>query len=101
MIEYETRFTALSRFAKELVKDEGWKCRKFESGLISSITGMVVVHAYTNYWKLVDGALRAERQLAENKRIKAGRFGSASGTSASQTQQSQSQTPSQFQQSQR
>ena len=59
--EYETQFTSLSRFAKEMVSDENLKCRKFEFKLIPSITDMVVVHAHSDYRKLVDGALRAER----------------------------------------
>ena len=44
--------------------------------MIPSIAGMVEVYAYTDYRKLVDRALRSKRQLAENKRIKAGRFDS-------------------------
>ena len=92
--EYETRFTALSRFAGELVKDEKWKCRKFEGGLIPSIADMVVVHAYTKYRSLVDGALRAERQLAEKHRIRSGRFGTDSGSSLSRGQPSHSQSQS-------
>ena len=59
--EYETQFMALSRFAGEMVLYEKLKCYKFESGLIPSIAEMVVVHAYTDYRKLVDGALRAEK----------------------------------------
>ena len=90
--EYKTQFTALSQFAGELVSDERWKCQKIEAGLIPSIAGMVIVHAYTDYRKLVDGALRAERQLVENKRIKAGGFGTVSGTSTPQTWQTQSQS---------
>ena len=92
--EYETRFTALSRFASEMVKDERWKCRKFESGLIPSIADMVVVHAYSDFRSLVDGALRAERQLAEKHRIRSGRLGSGTGTSSSRAQPSHSQAQS-------
>ena len=53
---------------------------------------MVVVHAYTDYRRLVDAELRAERQLAEIKSIKEGRFRTISGTPATQTQQSQTQS---------
>ena len=77
--EYEIKFTSLSRFAKDMVAEEKWKCRKFEEGLVPDIAELVVVHAYTNYRALVDGALRAERQLAETKRIKSGRTGSTGG----------------------
>ena len=55
VMEYETQFTSLSRFAKEMVSDENLKCKKFESRLIPSIAEMVVVHAHTDYRKLVDG----------------------------------------------
>ena len=47
--EYESRFTALSRFAEEMVADEAMNCRKFESGLIPDIAELVVVHGYTDY----------------------------------------------------
>ena len=95
--EYEIKFTSLSRFAKDMVTDEKWKCRKFEGGLIPDIAQMVVVHAYSNYRSLVDGALRAERQLAETKRIKAGRFGSAGGASGSHSQSHQTHASGQSQ----
>ena len=75
-----------------MVSDENLKCQKFESGLIPSIAEIIVVHVYTDYQRLVDGALRAEKQLAETKRIKAIRTGIVGGTSASQTQWSQSQS---------
>ena len=54
-----------------------------------------MVHAYSSFRDLVDGALRAERHLAEKQRIRAGRFGAASGTSSSRGQPSHSQTQSQ------
>ena len=90
--KYETQFTALSRFAKEMVSDKAIKYRKFKSGLIPAIVEMLVVHAYTDYQKLVDGALRTEKQLAETKKIKAVRSGSVGGTSSSQTHQTQTQS---------
>ena len=33
VLEYEEQFTALSRFALELVSAENAKCRRFEQGL--------------------------------------------------------------------
>ena len=41
--EYEVKFTALSRFAFEMVKDEELRCRRFETGLNLSIRSYVVV----------------------------------------------------------
>ena len=73
------------------MKDERWKCRKFEGGLIPSVAELVVVHAYTSFRDLVDGALRAERHLAEKNRIRSGRSGTASGTLSAQTYPAQSQ----------
>ena len=90
--EYDTQFTSLSRFAKELVADEKWKCRKFEAGLIPTVAEMVVVHAYTDYQNLVDGALRAKRQLSKSKRIKSIRTGSAGEASGSHSQSYQTHT---------
>ena len=94
MTEYETQFTALSRFAVELVSDTKLKCRKFESGLIPAIAEMVVVHTYTDYMKLVDGALRAEKQLAKTKKIIGTRTGSIGGAPQTQSQSQSSQQSS-------
>ena len=81
-----------------MVAEEKWKCRKFEEGLIPDIAEMVVVHAYTNYRALVYGALRAERQLAETRRIKSGRIGLVGGASGSHSQIYQTQAHTQSQQ---
>ena len=61
--DYETRFTAMSKFAKEMVSTETLKCRKFEAGLIDTIRPSVVVHAHTSYRKVVDAALLMEREI--------------------------------------
>ena len=90
--EYETRFTSLSRFAEEMVADEAMKCRKFESGLVPDIAELVVVHGYTDYQQLITGALRAEKQLAETRRIRSARGSSTGGSSASQTSQARTQS---------
>ena len=94
--EYETQFSALSRFAPEMVSTGALKCRRFEQGLNPSISQLTVVHAYTDYGRMVEGALRAEKQLADTRRIKGtARTGSASRSSQPQRSQSQSQSSQQ------
>ena len=58
---------------------------------------MVLVYAHTDYRKLVDGALRADRQLAETKRIKSIRTGPAGGASGSHSQSHQTHASGQSQ----
>ena len=63
VFDYETRFTAMSKFAKEMVSTENLKCRRFEAGLIDTIRPSVVVHAHSSYRKVVDTALLMEREI--------------------------------------
>ena len=56
--EYEVRFTALSRFAPEMVREEERRCRRFEGGLNLSIRSYVVARGHTVYERCVDSALR-------------------------------------------
>jgi len=69
--EYAVRFTTLSRFAPEMVSSETQKCRRFEQGLDSAIGQLVIGHVFQDYGQLVNGAFRAERQIADTKRIHA------------------------------
>ena len=44
--EYEVKFTALSMFAPEMVREKEKRCRRFEGGLNLSIKLYVVVQAH-------------------------------------------------------
>ena len=46
MVEYEARFTALSRFAPAMVSTEIEKCDQFEQGLIPSIQDGLAAEGY-------------------------------------------------------
>ena len=76
--DYETKFTAMSKFAKEMVSTETLKCRKFEAGLIDAIRPSVVVHAHTSYRKVVDSALLMERELGSMSQARLTRAGAGS-----------------------
>ena len=51
--EYGVKFTALSRFVPEMVRDEKKRCKRFEGGLNLSIRLYVVVQAHSVYKKCV------------------------------------------------
>ena len=61
--DYEMRFTALSKYAKEMVSTENLKCRRFEAGLIDVIRPSVIVHAHSSYRKVVNVTLLMEREI--------------------------------------
>ena len=60
--EYETQFTVLSRFEKELITTGYKKCRHFEDGLQPSIRQYVVPVRHLDYGLLLDAALSSKKE---------------------------------------
>ncbi|XP_057478100.1 uncharacterized protein LOC130765643 [Actinidia eriantha] len=85
VVEYEEKFTALSRFAPEMVHTEDMKCRQFEWGLDWQIWSRVSMFEINIYSELVNKAKIAERDVMEfqNRRehFKKRRFDSGAGPS--------------------
>lgn len=70
VMEYEARFTALSRFALEIISTENLKARRFERGLNPDIRKGVVGHRYKKYSKVFECALALEGDAQCAKQIK-------------------------------
>ncbi|KAL5842670.1 hypothetical protein ACOSQ3_013273 [Xanthoceras sorbifolium] len=66
---YEKKFTELSRAAPHIVENEVNRCRKFEEGLRHEIKTYVFATGHTEYEKLVEFALRVERNINEAYRF--------------------------------
>ncbi|KAL5743483.1 hypothetical protein ACOSQ2_026599 [Xanthoceras sorbifolium] len=66
---YEKKFTELSRVAPYIVKNEVNSCRKFEEGLRHEIKIYVFAAEHTEYGKLIEFALRVERNINEAHRL--------------------------------
>ncbi|GFY95012.1 hypothetical protein Acr_10g0003970 [Actinidia rufa] len=85
VVEFEEKFTALSRFAPEMVRTEEMKCRRFEQGLDLQIRSRVSMFEINIYSELVNKAKIAERDVMEfqNRRehFKKRRFDSGAGSS--------------------
>ena len=60
--EYETRFTAVSRFVSEMVSMRNLKYKRFQKGLHTIIRPHVVVLRHTNYGKLVAATLSSKKE---------------------------------------
>ncbi|KAH7554444.1 hypothetical protein JRO89_XS12G0213700 [Xanthoceras sorbifolium] len=60
---YEKKFTELSRAAPHIVENEVNRCRKFEEGLRHETKTYVSAAEHTEYGKLVESALRVERNI--------------------------------------
>ncbi|XP_059669046.1 uncharacterized protein LOC132314168 [Cornus florida] len=65
--DYEVKFAALSRFAPEFVQNEEDKCTKFQDWLEAAIKFRVSVFEETNYNRLVNKAMIAERDVKESQ----------------------------------
>ncbi|XP_059669044.1 uncharacterized protein LOC132314166 [Cornus florida] len=63
--DYEVKFAALSRFAPKFVQNEEDKCTKFQDWLEAAIKFKVSVFEETNYNRLVNKAMIAERDVKE------------------------------------
>ncbi|XP_059627995.1 uncharacterized protein LOC132270807 isoform X2 [Cornus florida] len=64
--EYENKFTSLSRFAPEVVRDEANKTRKFVSGLNHRIRPLITTQFIKVYSEAVERALMLEADNREN-----------------------------------
>ena len=58
--EYEARFTALARFAPDLVRTEASRCKRFEKGLRPEIYRWILAHRIRVYSEMVDTAAAVE-----------------------------------------
>ncbi|KAH7557000.1 hypothetical protein JRO89_XS11G0026400 [Xanthoceras sorbifolium] len=66
---YEKKFTELSRVAPHIVENEVNSCRKFEEGFRHEIKTYVFAAEHTEYEKLIEFALRVERNINEAHRF--------------------------------
>ncbi|KAL5752145.1 hypothetical protein ACOSQ2_022652 [Xanthoceras sorbifolium] len=69
MDAYENKFIELSRAAPHIVENEVNRCRKFKEGLRHEIKTYVSAVEHTEYGKLVESALRVERNINEAHRF--------------------------------
>ena len=60
MVEYQTICLGLSKFAGDYISDEQEKCRLFQEGLNVGIRARTKLYHFTDFLKLVQGALDAE-----------------------------------------
>ena len=72
VVEYESKFTSLSRYAAALIVDEEERCKMFQEGLDQQIKARIRSHHYRDYPELVWAALKAKEfeqhsQLREEK----------------------------------
>ncbi|KAL6003147.1 hypothetical protein ACLOJK_023370, partial [Asimina triloba] len=85
--EYEIKFSALTRFAPNLVTDDEARIRRFQNGLDESIRDMVMTEPYG---KAVDRAMWAEKAVAQFSKMFMKRKGEAvEGESSSKKQTAQ------------
>ena len=73
MAGFESRFTALSRFAPEMVAAEANRCRRFERGLRALMLDRVFTLRIRVYSEMVDTAVAVERGLIEAARLRESR----------------------------
>ncbi|XP_057505361.1 uncharacterized protein LOC130788623 [Actinidia eriantha] len=96
--DFEAQFTALSRFAPDLVRTEEAKCRRFLDGLNTNIRRGVEPFEITNYADLVSKAKIVEKGLKEWKQeqeqYKKSRFDFSRLGAGSSKQQTQNFRPS-------
>ncbi|KAJ9672728.1 hypothetical protein PVL29_026082 [Vitis rotundifolia] len=69
VLEYESRFSELSRFALGMISDEGEKARRFQQGLRPAIRNRLVPLAIRDYSELVKRALLVEQDIEETNQI--------------------------------
>ncbi|KAL4032686.1 hypothetical protein IC575_005767 [Cucumis melo] len=68
VVEYERKYTELSRYAEMIVASESDRCRRFERGLRFEIrTPVTAIAKWTNFSQLVETALRVEQSIVEEK----------------------------------
>ena len=75
VLEYESRFSELSRFALGMISEEGEKARRFQQGLRPAIRNRLVPLAIRDYSELVKRALLVEQDIEETNQIREQRGG--------------------------
>ncbi|XP_059635319.1 uncharacterized protein LOC132277483 [Cornus florida] len=70
VIEYETRFTSLSRYAPEMVAADELRARKFQDGLHLDIRPWILVLELRTYGEVVQKAMLVETGDRDQLRIK-------------------------------
>ena len=68
MVEYERRFTELSRYAMEFISTEVNRAKPFEQGLRSAIREKLVALKIRDYGDMVNRAALVERDIEDSQR---------------------------------
>ena len=68
MVEYERRFTKLSRYAMEFISTEANRAKRFEQGLRSAIRENLLALKIRDYGDMVDRATLVERGIEDSQR---------------------------------
>ncbi|XP_059635307.1 uncharacterized protein LOC132277470 [Cornus florida] len=63
--EYENKFTSLSRFAQEIVRNEADKTRKFISGLHYQMKSLITAQYFKVYSEAMERALMLEAKVKD------------------------------------
>ena len=69
VLEYESHFSELSRFALGMINEEGEKVRRFQQGLRPAIKNRLVLVTIKDYSELVKRALLVEQDIEETNQI--------------------------------
>ena len=70
LVEYEKKFSHLSKYASELVLTEAFQCRRFEDGLHDSIKRYLAPMTslqQVDFYQLVQAAMKVERLETSSK----------------------------------
>ena len=70
MLEYESHFSELSRFALGMINEEEEKARRFQQGLRPAIRNRLVPLAIRDYSELVKRVLLVEQDIKETNQIR-------------------------------
>ena len=69
VLEYESRFLELSRFAMGMISEKGEKSKRFQQGLRPTIRNRLVPLAIRDYSKLVKRSLLVEQDIEDTNQI--------------------------------
>ena len=67
VVEYERRFTELSRYVMEFISTEAKRAKRFEQGLWSAIQEKLVALKIQDYGDIVDRAALMERDIEDSQ----------------------------------
>ncbi|RVW63618.1 RNA-directed DNA polymerase-like [Vitis vinifera] len=70
ILEYESRFSELSRFVMEMISEEGEKAKRFQQGLRPAIRNRLVLLAIRDYSELVKRALLVQQDIEDTNQIR-------------------------------